>query len=676
MNIMEKQTDPLWQLRVERPLYEQEVLNQTYHYEKPKTSLSKYIHACFKSEHCWSCILHSVPALNWLRKYKWHEDFVNDVISGITVAIMHIPQGMAYAFLGNLPPVVGIYMAFFPVLVYCLLGTSKHVSMGTFALVCLMTGKVVTAYATPQGKIHDLTNGTNSAIDTNTGEYMEVYTAIQVATAVTLLVGIYQLGMYTFRLGIISTLLSETLVNGFTTAAAIYVLTSQLKDILGLKIPKQRGLFSLIFTVGDIFRELPNTNAAAAITSTVSITILTLNNEVLKPWASKKCSFPIPIELIAVVTGTLISNYCSLQSTYGIQTVGDIPTGLPLPELPSLRLVSVIAIDCISITMVSYTITISMALIFAQKLHYEIDSNQELLAMGTSNIVGSFFSCMPVSASLSRSLIQQTVGGKTQLASIVSCLILLVILMWIGPFFEPLPRCVLASIIVVALKGMFLQAKELIKFWALSKYDATVWLVTVFSVVFLSIDIGLLAGLVTSLGSILIQSIKPYTCLLGHVPNTDLYLDLLRYKGTTELCGMKIVRYCGTLNFANSSYFKSEMFKLVGVVPRKLMKRRLKMAKMSLPLDQQEQEEKESVRCIILDLSGLNFIDPSGVRVLHGVATEFNKIEVPIYIAGCPGPVFECMQKCSLYENYKPELKLFAAVHDAVSFSQHELFSK
>lgn len=168
--------------------------------------------------------------------------------------------------------------------------------------------------------------------------------------------------------------------------------------------------------------------------------MLVINNDFLKPKIAKKCSVPVPIELIAVVGGTIFSRYLHLQDVYGIKPIGDIPTGFPELELPKFDLISDLIVDGFTVAMVSYTVSVSMALIFAQKLNYEIDFNQELLAMGGGNVVGSFFSCIPFAASLSRSSIQQSVGGRTQLASLISCGILAVVLLWIGPFFEPLPR--------------------------------------------------------------------------------------------------------------------------------------------------------------------------------------------------------------------------------------------
>ncbi|XP_072763166.1 prestin isoform X2 [Anoplolepis gracilipes] len=671
---MEKR-DVLLQINLERPLYEHEALNQTYEYEQPKSLLVQNAMNVIKSKDWRACIVSAVPAVKWLSKYNWRENILPDIISGLTVAIMHIPQGMAYALLGNLPPVVGIYMAFFPVFVYFLFGTSRHVSIGTFAVVCLMTGKVVTYYSTP------LTGHTSANLSDALPQELEdvtyyTYTPMQVATAVTLMVGIYQIIMYTFRLGIITTLLSETLVNSFTTAAAVYVFISQIKDLFGLKLPKQKGYFKLIFTVIDIFKEIENTNMAALIVSIVSIIILIFNNEFLKPRVSKICSIPIPIELVAVVGGTLISRYCDLPKIYNIEIVGYIPTGLPKPEVPSLELLPLVAIDSIAITMVSYTITISMALIFAQKLNYEIDSNQELLAMGFSNVMGSFFSCMPISASLSRSLIQQTVGGRTQIASIVSCLLLFIILLWIGPFFELLPRCVLASIIVVALKGMFQQASQFVKFWKLSKTDATIWIVTFLIVTLVNIDIGLLAGLLVSLAIILLQAIRPCMYLLGHIPHTDLYLDLHRYKAAVEIHGVKIIHYCGSLNFVNNSYFRSTVYKLVGVCPQKMMKNRKKLAEENHFLNDKDSEDRHELQCIIMDMSALSHIDPNSVQMLHLIVEEFTQVNIRFYFVNCSSLIFEIIKKCDLYIYGKMSLKIFATIQDAITYFRNEVSSR
>ncbi|KAF5276713.1 hypothetical protein FQR65_LT16240 [Abscondita terminalis] len=585
-------------LRVQRPVYQTEELNEVTTYEYPHTN---------------------GHGLRVLRKFA---------------------------------PIVGIYMAFFPVLIYVIFGTSRHVSMGTFAVVCLMTGKTVSHYAVED----DAVNSTN-------------YTPIQVATTVTFTVAIIQMVMYIFRLGIITTLLSETLVNAFTCASAFHVVASQLKDLLGLTLTRRKGVFGLVKTLYDVGSSISQANVAAIVISAIFIIVMVINNEVIKPILSKKTKIPVPIELVAVVTGTGISYGMSLKSQYGVNIVGYVPTGLPNPDLPIFSLIPSVIVDSFVITMVSYTISMSMALIVAQKDHYEVDSNQELLALSFSNCFGSFFSCMPLTASLSRTMIQQAVGGVTQIASVVSCFILLFVLLWIGPLFESLPRCVLASIIVVALKSMILQFMSLKNYWKLSKWDALVWIVTFFTTTLVSIDYGLLAGIIVSLSSIFIQGQKCYTCLLGVVPSTDLYLDIQRYKGIQELPGIKIFHYSGSLNFASKSAFKSQLFKKTGFDPNVLYTKRIDDMELNQYSTSTEEEELVS-QCIILDFTALTYIDPSGVETLRSLLTSYLRIDVTMYVCGCSGPVFETFKRCERYQDKDVKFMIFPTVHDAVLYSQ------
>ncbi|XP_058805489.1 solute carrier family 26 member 6-like isoform X2 [Phymastichus coffea] len=670
---MGKEAKTILKLNVERPVLEEQDLRQLYQYEKPNISVIQSVKKSLRSASCKGCIENVIPASYWLRKYKWRNDFMYDVISGLTVAIMHIPQGMAYALLGNLTPVIGIYMAFFPVLTYVFLGTSRHVSMGTFAVVCLMTGRAVLAYSTP---LETIENSNNTLKESQLLQHTKIYTPIQVATSVTFMVGIIQLIMYVFRLGVISTLLSETFVNGFTTGAAIQVLLSQVFDLLGLNSVKPRGYFKLIKTFYVIFKDIPDANIAAVITSCITCCLLTFSNELIKPWVGRKCKFPLPMELLAVITGTLVSSIFNLPASYNIKTVGKIPTGIPEPQLPAFSLLPTVALESIGITMVSYTVTMSMSFIFAKKLHYDVDSNQELFAMGSSNIFGAFFSCMPISASLSRSLIQQAVGGKTQLASIISCLILLVILLWIGPFFEPLPRCVLASIIVVALKGMLVQAKELAKFWKMSKIDGIVWMLTFISTVVVSIDVGLIVGLLASIASILFQSVRPYSCLLGHVPNTELYLDTSRYIGVAEIFGIKIFHYSGGLNFINAGQLSHDLQEKVGVKPRLVLKHRAKLAKKGIYAEPNDFETKCTIKCIVIDVGAVSKIDSSGVHALREIVADFAQIDISVYLAACSPLVYDKIQRCDQLEMGQLTFVVFATVHDAVFYAKRELMSK
>lgn len=603
-----------------------------------------------------SFVLRTIPSITWLSSYNWKEDLVKDVSAGCTVAIMNIPQGMAYALLANVPPVVGIYMAFFPVLVYMFLGTSRHVSMGSFAVVCLMTGKIVNVQLAMQ-ESNIMSTGLN---DTSR------YTSIQIATAVSFAVGGFQILMFLCRLGFICSLLSDTLVSGFTAGAAIHVFTSQIKDVFGFNIVSYNGLFQIINTYVDIFKNITTINWAATIISVITILILILNNIILKPWFKNKCIFPVPIELIVVLIATVVSKILDIHGTYGLRIVGHISVGIPEPEPPPFALIPAIALDSLIIAIIAYIVTISMALIFAQKNKYEIDPNQELLAQGAGNIVGSFFSCAPFAASLSRSVIQETVGGKTQLASLVSCTILLSILLWLGPFFEPLPRCVLASLIIVALESVIMQVTKLPSIWKLSILDGIVWIITYLTVIFVEIDIGLLVGLGVSLISLLIQGLKPNTCLLSRVPETDIYVDKSKYMQTVDPPGGKIVRYSGGINFANRGYFKEGIYSLLNIHPKKILKEGSNVNNKVYSI-----EIIEKVRYVILDISGIHYVDPSGAKAIKTVAEEFHELNIPLYIAGTSEPVYESFRQNGLVE--ANVFTFFPTVHDAVLYAQYTL---
>ncbi|XP_035893216.1 solute carrier family 26 member 10-like [Anopheles stephensi] len=630
---------------VSHPMYQQHQLNDAYQYRKPKRALHRELVASVRRMDAKTCCSTVFPLTTWLPEYSWSKDLVRDLISGCTVAVMHIPQGIGYALLANVPPIVGIYMAFFPVLVYFLFGTSRHNSMGTFAVVSIMVGKTVLAY-------------------TGTSEPGEPpRTALDVATAVCFVVGIMQLIMCVCRLGVISFLLSDTLVSGFTTGAAIHVVTSQIKDLLGLTLPSVGSMFEIIKTYIEIFKQIVNVNWAAIIISAITIIVLVFNNEILKPKVAKRSVIPIPIELITVIAGTLLSRYLHFQEKYSIKTIGTIPTGLPAPTLPDFSLMPSILIDSFPVAMVGYTVSVSMALIFAKKENYEIGFNQELFAMGTGNVLGSFFSCFPFAASLSRSSIQYSVGGRTQIASVISCGLLAIVLLWVGPFFEPLPRCVLSGIIVVSLKGLLMQVTQLKSFWRQSWIDGMVWILTFLSVVLFAIDIGLLVGIVLSVCCIFFRALKPYTCLLGNVPNTDIYLDVKRYDGLIQHAGVKIFRYCGALNFASRAAFKTTVCETLGINLTEEIKRRKD--------PDWKPSAEQACRVLVLDFTSLSSIDPSAIGTFKAMVREFEVLDIRTVLAGCQPPVFEVMQKCGLIGDIdKPYCRVLTSVHDAVQYAR------
>lgn len=305
-------------------------------------------------------------------------------------------------------------MAFFPALIYITFGTSRHISPGTFAIASVMTSQIVATYSDP-----------NYGTDKSTMD--PSYSNYQVATAVTLVCGLFQLLMWTFQLGTVTSLLSTALVSGFTTGSACHVIVAQSKELLGVEIQRYNGAFRVLYSARDIILAIPQANLTTVYVSIGCMTFMILMNEIVKPWASKRCKFPLPAELMAVVGFTLLSFLLKLtEDPFKVISVGKVPTGLPAPVAPPLELLPKVAIDSIAVCIVTYSIVISMSLIFAKKDKYEVRANQELLAVGLANIFGSFFSCIPLSCALSRSIIQYQTGGKTQIASVVAAILILI----------------------------------------------------------------------------------------------------------------------------------------------------------------------------------------------------------------------------------------------------------
>ncbi|XP_035788461.1 prestin-like [Anopheles albimanus] len=641
---------------VNRQCLQQEDFNQLSQYERLKPTALDSIGSSIRSVKCLSTLKGFFPILQWLPHYSLKNDLLSDMTAGLTVAVLQIPQGMAYGILAGVAANVGLYMAFFHCLVYAVFGTSRHISMGTFAVTSLMTAKIVATYATPIPTL--ASNGTDVVPDIVPADVF--YTPIQVATAVSFVAGVFYFMMSVARLGMLSSLLSEPLVSGFTTAAAVHVMVTQVKDLLGIQIPRYKGAFKVILSLSAIVSESPNSNLTAVYTSIVVILFMVCMNEMLKPWLSKKCRFPLPAELIAVVGGTVVSYLIGLGPNYDVGLVGTIPTGLPAPEFPPLALIKAVAVDSIAVTIVGYSIVMSMGMIFAQKDNYEVRPNQELVALGATNIVGSLFSCIPTACSLSRSVIQHQTGGKTQIAAVFSSLIMLVILLWVGPYFESLPRCVLAAIIVVALKGMLVQVYHIKKFHREGHLELFVWCVTFLSVVVIDIDIGLLIGVVVSLIALYVKGWKTYYSLLGTVPDTAIYVDIGSHQRAEELPYIKIFKYTGAINFANKSTFKKALYKETKVLQR---------TNVSLvPRYNGESTGLQATKTVIIDLSSVPHVDTAACKMLTEIKTQLEKINVALLLAAPADCVYDALLHAEAIG--EGGFNIFPTIHDAVLYAQ------
>uniref|UniRef100_A0A3Q3WXC3 STAS domain-containing protein n=1 Tax=Mola mola TaxID=94237 RepID=A0A3Q3WXC3_MOLML len=677
-------------------------------------------------------VLRWVPVFGWLPQYNFRENAIGDLISGCSVGIMHLPQGMAYALLASLPPVFGLYTSLYPVLVYFIFGTSRHISIGTFAVISIMIGSVTERLAPDSNFVVNGTNGTGSVNTAARDEYR-----VQIACSLTLLTGIFQILLGVVRFGFVVTYLSEPLVRGYTTGSACHVCISQLKYLFGIRPARFTGPLSLIYTLVDICRLLPETVVPELVVSILALFVLIVVKEINACYR-QKLFLPIPIELFVV--GPLLC--CILSSTvdtYNISVVGEIPSGVKAPQVPDASLFSKTIGDAFAVAIVGYAINISLGKTFALKHGYKVDSNQELVALGLSNTVGSLFQCYSVTSSLSRSLVQESTGGKTQLAGVISSVIVLITVLKLGPLFENLPKAVLSTIVLVNLKGMFKQFMDVPMLWKSNKADLLVWLVTFISTILLNLDLGLAVSIGFAMLTVIFRTQLPSYSILGNIPGTDLYLDTDTYMEAKEIPGIKIFRSSTTIYYTNAEMYLEALQEKTGIEIGKLLtekkkrdeklKRKQEKEKKKAKNEAKKQnsvalylsekprespdegqanwayqhdmadsesdtgcddgddsitresqhgvEEKRrtcglTTHSIILDISTTSFVDTVAVKTLKNIFRDFGEIDLDIYLAGCQACVVAQLEAASFFSETIPKSKLFVSVHDAVLQILHQ----
>uniref|UniRef100_A0A8C9EFT0 Solute carrier family 26 member 5 n=1 Tax=Phocoena sinus TaxID=42100 RepID=A0A8C9EFT0_PHOSS len=399
---------------VERPIFSHPVLQERLH-KKDKISESigdklKQAFTCTPKK-IRNIIYMFLPITKWLPAYRFKEYVLGDIVSGISTGVLQLPQGLAFAMLAAVPPVFGLYSSFYPVIMYCFFGTSRHISIGPFAVISLMIGGVAVRLVPDDIVIPGGVNATNS---TEARDALRV----KVAMSVTLLTGIIQFCLGVCRFGFVAIYLTEPLVRGFTTAAAVHVFTSMLKYLFGVKTKRYSGIFSVVYSTVAVLQNVKNLNVCS-----LGVGLMVLRFK-------EKLPAPIPLEFLcgkSVVMGTGISAGFSLHESYNVDVVGTLPLGLLPPANPDTSLFHLVYVDAIAIAIVGFSVTISMAKTLANKHGYQVDGNQELIALGLCNSTGSLFQTFAISCSLSRSLVQEGTGGKTQtiwLTTFVSSLFL------------------------------------------------------------------------------------------------------------------------------------------------------------------------------------------------------------------------------------------------------------
>ncbi|KAK2495602.1 hypothetical protein MC885_017801 [Smutsia gigantea] len=670
------------------------------------------------------------------KKPRYHKTFLDNlkVCCSLPVAEDETEENspeecLAFALLVSIPPSYGLYAAFFPIITYFFLGTSKHISVGPFPVLSMMVGAVVVRLVPTTSTTSLNVSDSSMSNDSRTDEYN-----VMVAATVTVLSGIIQLLMGVLQFGFVVIYLSESLISGFTTAAAIHVLVSQLKFILQLKVPAHTDPFSIFKVLNSIFSQIEKTNIADLVTSLIILLIVFVVKEINQRYKAK-LPVPIPIELIMTVIATGVSYGFDFKNRFNVAVVGEMQSGF-------------------GIAIVGFAVAFSVASVYSLKYDYPIDGNQELIALGVSNIFGGSFRGFAASTALSRSGVQESTGGKTQvsqalgceghpsvgmgsprqgkaelvvsvlpspqIAGLLSAIIVLIVIVAIGFLLEPLQKSVLAALALGNLKGMLMQFAEIGRLWRKDKYDCLIWIMTFIFAIVLGLGLGLAASVAFQLLTIVFRTQFPKCSTLANVGRSNIYKNKKDYSDMYELEGVKIFRCPSPIYFANIQFFKQKLNDAVGFNPLRILRKRnkalkkiRKLQKKGLlqvtpkgficttdgfkdsedELDNHQIEEldqpinltdlpfqidwnadlpvnimvpKISLHSLILDFSAVSFLDISSMRGLKKILQEFMRIKVDVYIVGTDDDFIEKLVQCEFFDDEVKDSIFFLTIHDAI----------
>ncbi|XP_078391617.1 chloride anion exchanger-like [Cetorhinus maximus] len=653
-----------------------------------------------------------LPIASWLPGYNVKECLPNDIVSGVSTGLVSVLQGLAFALLVSVPAGYGLYAAFFPVLTYFFLGTSKHLSVGPFPVVSLMVGTVVNRLVT------DGDTGVNSTLFP--ADMSKEDRQVWVAASVTILTGIFQLALGLLQAGFIVIYLSDPMISGFTTAAAIHVLVSQLKFVLQLSVPGFSGPLSVIYTLKYIINHITETNIADLVISLIIMAVVFIVKE-LNDRFKAKLPVPIPIEVIMTIIATGVSYAFNFKEKYSVDIIGNLTSGYQSPLTPNTAVFQQSFGDAFSIAIVGFAVAFSVAKVYAIKHDYVLNGNQELVAFGISNMFCGAFRGFAGSTALSRTAVQESTGGKTQIASLISAVMVMIVTLAIGFLLVPLPKSVLGALVIINLKGMLLQFREIGILWKKDKYDCLVWIIAFIAAVLLGLDIGLGAGVGFELLTVVFRTQFPQCSVLANINGTDIYRNRKDYVNIYEPEGVKIFRCPSPIFFANVDFLRTKLIDVTGFNPLRILRKRNKALQKIKKMLQKgelivtskgyiqttdgsyesnsENEDNNSIEdldkatdmkelpmkidwksclppgihvpsveihSIVLDFAAVSFLDVSAMKGLKSILKEFVRIEIDIYIAACGNLILDKLERCGFFDDEITPDIFSLTIHDAI----------
>lgn len=540
----------------------------------------------------------------WIVRYRG-EWLIPDLIAGLVVTIIVIPQSLAYALLAGLPPQFGLYASIFPVLVYAVVGSSTTQAVGPVAITSIMTYSVLAPLA-PAG----------------TPDYGNL------AAALSLLSGIIVLAFGVLRLGFLSHLLSRPVISGFISGSAVLIIVSQLKFILGIRIEGA--------TTWDVLRELartaPEANPHTIVTGSLALAVLLCTKAWMRKWLrlygvshSWALSLSRLSPVAVVVIATVLVAKLDLDHRFHVAVVGSIQSGLAsfsftVPGIGTLRQLTIPAGILALIGMVQ---NITMAQALAIKRRERFDANKELVGLGFANIVAGVYGGMPVGGGLSRSAINVAAGAQSPLASIVSAGAMLGVVFFGLGWMERLPLAVLAANIVAAALGM-IDIKSFRQAWSYDRADALALLGTAFGVLLFGLQWGIALGVGFSLTTILVRASTPHIAVIGRIPGTEHFRNIERH-GTETLPGVLFLRIDESLFFGNLAPVEERL--------------------------NGELEKAPNTHDLVLIMSAVNRVDTTAMEALNDINTDFRSRGIRLHLAEVKGPVQDRLVNSPLWKS-------------------------
>ncbi|EOA31998.1 hypothetical protein CARUB_v10015239mg [Capsella rubella] len=564
------------------------------------------------------------PCFLWIRTYQWHQYFKLDLMAGITVGIMLVPQAMSYARLAGLQPIYGLYSSFVPVFVYALFGSSRQLAVGPVALVSLLVSNALSGIVDPSE---------------------DLYTELAILLA--FLVGMFECIMGFLRLGWLIRFISHSVISGFTTASAVVIGLSQLKYFLGYSVSRSSKIVPIIESIiagADQFKWPP-----FLLGSTILVILLVMKHvgKAKKELQFVRAAGP----LTGLALGTAIAKVFHPPS---ISLVGDVPQGLPTFSFPkSFDHAKLLLPTAALITGVAILESVGIAKALAAKNGYELDPNSELFGLGVSNIFGSLFSAYPTTGSFSRSAVNSESEAKTGLSGLITGTIIGCSLLFLTPMFKYIPQCALAAIVISAVSGL-VDYEGAIFLWRVDKRDFTLWTITSTTTLFFGIEIGVLIGIGFSLAFVIHESANPHIAVLGRLPGTTVYRNIKQYPEAYTYNGIVIVRIDAPIYFANISYIKD----------------RLREHEVAIDKHTNKGPDAERIYFVILEMSPVTYIDSSAVETLKDLHKEYKTRAIQLAISNPNKEVLLTLARSGIVELIGKEW-FFVRVHDAVQVCLH-----